>query len=202
MTAVNEARIACGCGRRMTLDPLRGKGSYRCGCGIRIKVELPAAREGCSWKNPDGSRCPLVAVLNGEPVLLCAAHTKDFRRMWFPEEETMMERYNRLGLVCEHCSDPRVFGEDERQRQERSVVYYVMRGGLIKIGTTANFAERMRALDPDEVLATEPGGRDLEKARHKQFAALLAKRQEWFTPGPELREHIETLKQRGEGSAA
>ena len=42
------------------------------------------------------------------------------------------------------------------------LVYYALREGLIKIGTTTGFAQRMSALDIDRILAIEPGSEDVE----------------------------------------
>src|SRR5690349_15381919 len=55
------------------------------------------------------------------------------------------------------------------QPVRRSIVYYIRRGDLIKIGTTATPQRRFKALMPDEILAFEPGGVDQEAARHRQF---------------------------------
>jgi hypothetical protein len=69
-----------------------------------------------------------------------------------------------------------------------SIVYYLRRGPLIKIGTTVDPAGRFRDLMPDEILAWEPGGRHEEVTRHRQFAHL---RQggEYFEAGRDLIRH-------------
>jgi hypothetical protein len=74
-----------------------------------------------------------------------------------------------------------------------SVVYYVRRGDVVKIGTTTEPATRFRALMPDKILAVEPGGEDLEKARHRQFGHLR-RRGEYFRVAPELLEHARQLR--------
>ncbi len=74
-----------------------------------------------------------------------------------------------------------------------SVVYYVRRGDVIKIGTTTEPAIRFRTLMPDEILAVEPGGEDLETARHRQFDHLR-RRGEYFRVAPELLEHARQLR--------
>ena len=73
---------------------------------------------------------------------------------------------------------------------DQGIVYYIRRGGLIKIGYTARFVNRMRALAPDELLAVEPGNLRLEAGRHQQFAAFRVEGREWFAPEPELLAHI------------
>jgi hypothetical protein len=76
----------------------------------------------------------------------------------------------------------------------KSVVYYARIGKHIKIGHTRNLTERINWYPPSAVvLALEPGGQDVERARHAQFADLLDAREEWFHPGPELLRHIEEL---------
>ncbi|GAB2718229.1 GIY-YIG nuclease family protein [Streptomyces bullii] len=72
-------------------------------------------------------------------------------------------------------------------------VYYVRCGNLIKIGYTANLAQRFTTIRPNEVLALEPGGQEVETRRHRQFAQLRASG-EYFHPGPALQSHIVGLR--------
>ncbi len=74
-----------------------------------------------------------------------------------------------------------------------SIVYYIRRGKLIKIGTTTDPALRFSALLPDEILAFEPGTVDHEKVRHRQFAHLR-QRGEFFAMAPELMEHVRSIR--------
>lgn len=74
-----------------------------------------------------------------------------------------------------------------------SIVYYIRRGDLIKIGTTADPARRFAALLPEEILAFEPGGRDEETFRHRQFDHLRG-RGENFRQAPELMHHIKSMR--------
>lgn len=79
---------------------------------------------------------------------------------------------------------------------EQSLVYYVaQRDDTVKIGTTVNLVQRLSSLrlPREAVLATEPGGRDLEQVRHKQFAAIKHGRREDFDRSPELMSHIDML---------
>jgi hypothetical protein len=71
----------------------------------------------------------------------------------------------------------------------QAIVYYILRGRLIKIGTTTDPPSRFEALMPDEILAIEPGGRPLEVARHRQFRHLK-ETGEHFRDAIELRDHI------------
>ena len=69
-TAMRDVTVSCSCGRKMTIDALRGRGAYRCGCGAGVLVELT--------DRPD-ARCA-VADCRGEPkaqvpiVFLCDEH--------------------------------------------------------------------------------------------------------------------------------
>lgn len=74
------------------------------------------------------------------------------------------------------------------------VVYYILVDGLVKIGQTKDIGQRLRAYPPSShLLATEPGDITLERLRHEQFAEHLKHGREWFTPGPSLRAHVESL---------
>lgn len=75
------------------------------------------------------------------------------------------------------------------------LIYYLRIGTLIKIGYTANLAQRLSAYPPHRILlATENGGRVAEKLRHQQFERHLAYGAEWFHPTAELIEHINALR--------
>lgn len=75
-----------------------------------------------------------------------------------------------------------------------SIVYYIRRGDLIKIGTTVAPRIRFGSLMPDEILAFEPGDRDTERARHRQFAHLRAAAgSEYFRPALDLLQHIQQV---------
>lgn len=84
-----------------------------------------------------------------------------------------------------------------REQPPEHVVYYVRIGKLIKIGTSRQLAIRLKAYPPDAVLlATEPGDRNLEKRRLRQFRATAATKQgEYFLPTAELVEHINSLRE-------
>lgn len=88
------------------------------------------------------------------------------------------------------------------QRAERmkaqSVVYYVRIGDHVKIGYTINLRQRLGALrvDDDALLATEPGGRQLERERHLEFAPERVGKRENFNPSRRLLAHIEAVRER------
>lgn len=90
-------------------------------------------------------------------------------------------------------------GRDEQLRarvlavRDAWKVYYVRCGHLVKIGYTANLGQRFTTIRPNEVLALEPGGQEIETQRHRQFAKLRASG-EYFHPGPTLQSHIVGLR--------
>lgn len=74
-------------------------------------------------------------------------------------------------------------------------VYYVRSGGFIKIGWTSDLTKRMKGYPPDSILlAVEPGPRQLETRRHKQFSHHRTHGREWYTMAPTLMHHVETVK--------
>lgn len=81
--------------------------------------------------------------------------------------------------------------------REQAVVYYVRIHDCIKIGYSTNLKARLSTLrvDDDAVLATEPGGRELEALRHQEFADLRIGRRENFKPVDRLLRHIEHVRE-------
>ncbi len=77
---------------------------------------------------------------------------------------------------------------------EPSIVYYIRRGDLIKIGRTTRPRKRFEDLLPDAILAVEPGGAQMETIRHRQFLAARRGNSEYFTQSPELLAHIEVIR--------
>lgn len=75
------------------------------------------------------------------------------------------------------------------------VVYYARLGNRMKIGWTSNLPRRMTVIQPEELLATEPGGPDEEAVRHVQFADLHVVG-EWFKYQGALVEHVSLLRLR------
>jgi len=75
-----------------------------------------------------------------------------------------------------------------------SVVYYVRFADRVKIGVTKNLRSRLCGGVPyDELLAVEPGAREVERLRHEQFAEARVKG-EWFEMSDALIAHIDQLR--------
>ncbi|MFI6594967.1 hypothetical protein ACIBHX_01895 [Nonomuraea sp. NPDC050536] len=77
---------------------------------------------------------------------------------------------------------------------QQSIVYYIRRGELIKIGTTMNPKDRFADLVPDEILAFEPGDRSVEARRHDQYMRLRKGNSEYFEAAPALMRHIACMR--------
>lgn len=92
--------------------------------------------------------------------------------------------------VCILLAQARGFGCPVGTRS----VYYVERGGLIKIGRTLNVASRTRQLKGRLLAAEQAGPEVSEASRHQQFAHLRA-HGEWFRPDSDLLAHITSLSE-------
>lgn len=98
-----------------------------------------------------------------------------------------------------HCANIRPLARFESQRlwpeenDRPSIVYYIRRGDLIKIGTTVDPTGRLSDLMPDEVLAWEPGGRREEALRHRQFRHLCIGG-EYFQKAADLLNHCRAMR--------
>lgn len=79
-----------------------------------------------------------------------------------------------------------------KQRQQASTVYFVEAVGLdlIKIGYASNVPLRIRSIEtscpvPVRLLGTFPGGPEMERHFHKEFATHRSHR-EWFRRSPDM----------------
>ncbi|MCM2390177.1 GIY-YIG nuclease family protein [Streptomyces albipurpureus] len=68
-----EPTVRCACGRTMTPDAPRGRGSYRCGCGNRVHVSIPILRGSQCVGTHLGEACRLPPAIS-EPLPLCDDH--------------------------------------------------------------------------------------------------------------------------------
>lgn len=196
---MNDVTVACSCGRTMSPDVIAGRGGFRCGCGARIRVTI-ARTATCIGIGEDGDRCRMRPIRESAKagMSLCRQHYEGYL--------TVLDLIGRAERATQ-ILDPDKFlirdpDPDEAQRWSeqlhryaaQSVVYYVRIGETIKIGTTTNMKARMGGLMVDEVLATEPGDRQLEAMRHKQFRHLRI-RGERFRPEPDLLSHVAMVRE-------
>lgn len=198
--------VTCRCTRAMRQEPGRRAGYLMCSCGNRVRLDDNRTPV-CVAPLPDGHVCPDPLWIR-EPVPLCKEHrTQLLRNDRFTggiftaqqlhevkEEaerrvtEVKMERVRQLQR-WQYEAELR-----KKALKEQALVYYVARGHTIKIGYTTNMRERMASVMPDAVLATEPGDRELESARHRQFGHLRAPiGREYFSVHPDLLTHIEKV---------
>ncbi len=92
----------------------------------------------------------------------------------------------------------------KRVSAPKSVVYFMEREGLVKIGVTKNIDKRIREVSrgsampkgmtvgPVRLLGTIPGAYDEERALHKKFWRYRVGG-EWFTYERQVKEHIDQL---------
>lgn len=205
-----DLTLSCHCGRTMThVDSALPPGKYRCGCGWSVRVSRSKNPAHCIGERRDGRPCAGKVRIT-RPVPLCMKHLEQLAKSGVPAFDTAIKNasvmrdiqrdHEQAAYEKREEKRRRHFENLQREREEdaraRSVVYYVRIGEYIKIGTTINFKERMGSLLVDEVLATEPGGRQQESIRLRQFADLRVRRREYFRPDRRLLEHIEEIRQR------
>lgn len=130
--------------------------------------------------------CERQASWDIKALPLCWEHGYEIAMLY--EEAIVTERALRRAGEAEHSAEVH---EVKRGNREPSVVYYARIGDYIKIGYTTRLRNRLTTLRVDELLAVEPGGFDLEQARHRQFAAeRIDLRRENFRPSESLTNHI------------
>lgn len=102
----------------------------------------------------------------------------------------------------------RLFSKVDEPKTDSRRVYFVQSvvGGRVKIGIAEDPEVRLRAMQtgsPFElrILATSEGGRSVESALHKKFAASRS-HGEWFEPCDELMEFIRSIQEMEERYAS
>lgn len=155
---------------------------------------MPPLTPSCSIPTLDGGACS-APTHPRMPFPVCSAHAV---QLWRHVNKHMDHL---VGGSEDAGPTPRVAKTAVRKiapnGRSTAVVYYLRIGELIKIGTTNNLNQRLKAYPPDrEVLALERGGTGLEALRLRQFRHLLAGRREWFTPADDLLAHIDQVRAR------
>ncbi|MEV7013303.1 GIY-YIG nuclease family protein [Streptosporangium sp. NPDC051022] len=168
-----------------------------------------------------GRRCSQSAGLGGR----CWQHARKeaawesvYRRFRNAGDDEIPEAYRQIftralldaNIVIrdeEHQRQLQKRAAEQRVQPERapSLIYFVQREGLIKIGVTTNLTNRLKALSrgscmppgmtvgPVELLATEPGDRCVEGRLHTRFRKTRIQGTEWFRPSKALRNYIDDL---------
>jgi hypothetical protein len=109
------------------------------------------------------------------------------RRDYEKDPRTIAQRYAREVAETRFSAPPDVLDGGE-------VVYYMRIGNRVKIGWSTSLAARLAAINPEELMATEPGGRKLERLRHNEFREFRT-HGEWFRLEGLLASHIEALQE-------
>lgn len=136
---------------------------------------------------------PVVLALRDAAVKLCRVHA-DAVVARYAHTIRAEEELRRLKIK-------RAETEREARRQGNEggdpVVYYALIGDYVKIGYTRKLRNRLATLRADRLLAVEPGGADLERQRHADFALeRIDLRRENFRRSCRLDDHIEVCRQR------
>jgi hypothetical protein len=144
-----------------------------------MAAEAEARKPRCCWP-----KC-------GSPLFseipLCAAHLDIAARMGRKLAAGEEVVFRHTAIVSPETIPERV--------PKEGFVYYVRSGGFIKIGWTSDLTKRMKGYPPDSLLlAVEPGTRQLETRRHRQFSHHRSHGREWYTMAPTLTHHIESVK--------
>jgi hypothetical protein len=144
------------------------------------------------------SVAPLLAMIDTEDPAFkhIAAALESMKTAGVELDEAAISIAVKLGKQKYTEAQPEAWKKRHNEPERKSIVYYIRRGDLIKIGTTVDPFRRFSGLRPDEILAFEPGGPELEASRHRQFSACrVTKRGEYFRPSAALKGHIESLRE-------
>lgn len=134
----------------------------------------------CAIPKPSGKDCD-GPVPPDSPVPACLTHLK--------------QAYLYIRDIIEEW-EPGEVNYNPALHPEPAVVYYLRFGDRIKIGTSSDVWTRIASIPHDRLLATEPGGYTLERERHQQFREFrLARNREWFRDCPEIRKHVNALRE-------
>lgn len=143
---------------------------------------------------------------NGEPLtnrygVLCTTHATDVAVAVIKHQKDLkrVEQFFALQTTEQAVRAAELRSEAERYEAEKAAlrqdrdgfVYFLRVGERIKIGYSVDVKRRMRAYPPGcQLLAVEPGDRELERQRHQQFAGSRTDGREWFRPTPDLLEMV------------
>lgn len=120
-----------------------------------------------------------------------------------PEQKKALARTGRIEEI--HLLEAQWEEQDRLEREEikrermtqPGTIYYLLVGGLIKIGFTSDLGQRMRQYPPNStLLAKHPGTRETERQMHHRFLHSLAEGREWFAPNDALSHHMEEVNAR------
>lgn len=131
-------------------------------------------------------------ALEDAPFPICMRHMRQVFRYFDGYTEVAKQIFNSQRAI-DSARPPK----QRPSGSEHDQVYYLRVGEFIKIGYSANIKQRLSQmrLNADAVLATEPGGRDLERLRHQQFTHLRQGRREDFETAADLLSHVAMVRE-------
>lgn len=222
-------------GSRMVVDhSSEDLDAFCLNCGWSRVIDDRCTADRVGWGRADGGgRCGRGAALNG----MCQQHANMrpawgelFRRL-ADEPEFLDQAYQALferalrragvlawnGVADLGALDDHAAALERKPRGDAargvSLVYFVRRAELIKIGTTTNLRSRLSALNrgdcaapgmtitPVELLATTPGDRAFERSLHCQFDEYRVPGTEWFQVHPALLRLVARYQRRADAPA-
>lgn len=155
------------------------------------RARLLVERDNASPDRPLGPTCTVGdcprATWPEAPFEICPEHYQAVVRHFAALQRAQQHETKRT-------SKRTVNATSRRARGNAGLVYFVRHGDVVKIGTTQDLTQRLTAIPYDELLATIPGGPDVEGQWHRRFAHLRT-RGEWFRDAPELRDAIAAARQ-------
>lgn len=142
---------------------------------------------GCTIQKRTGEFCDAPPA-EGMPYPVCPKHCIEIFR-W---------QYHMVSDLTTVASDRVVTNRGVPDSNPSWVYYALTREGLIKIGYSANPAQRMTGLGLtlDDLLALEPGDRRTERGRHSLFRIIAYEQTEYFRPTEELQQHVKMIRAR------
>lgn len=223
---MQDLTVSCGCGRKMLTDSIRGRGAFKCGCGIRIQVCEPESPKGqCVAPENDGASCRRRVTVS-DPFPLCYEHfvssgLKQYKAWcdlgpegrfdalqelaWLRLTLELDAQAKKSGAATQLAASPaenrqallRDVQDAARSREGRGLIYFIRIGDLVKIGKTLDLKKRVTGF-------SYPGIEVLAtEPGYTERETLLHRRfkryrhsGEWFRYGSELRQYVEGLQSR------
>jgi len=157
------------------------KGDFWCSWGRHETFKHPYLKE----QYPAGTICMGCQVdLMGELE----------KFVYMPEMSEAMYRQQRALFAARRLKAIVEVRSLQKDPNSDGIVYYIRINGQIKIGYTKDLTQRSRHYPPgSELLAFEPGTREIERERHMKFSRFLTRGREWFIEAPEIQAHIAAL---------
>lgn len=163
---------------------------------LRKQADVPKSTQWnrCTAQAESGRFCD-DPTMEGAPFPMCIRHGAQLMAfMHGVAEQVEASPVDIRMLVLQKTHDPRR-RRDHLPLRPTETIYYVQVGDLLKIGYSTNLRQRLKDYPPNRrLLATEPGGEDMEAQRLAEFSEYRSHGREWFAPGARLLEHVNRLR--------